>query len=86
MPVATLFFIIVLVVIGLIALFVGAAWLMDRPEGLSSPQKAELKNLRAMVRRIEILAAQNKGINDADSILASQIEDEIYNYKTKELP
>jgi biopolymer transport protein ExbD len=77
---------VILIIVMVIAVFAFMAWVADRPERLPSPQKAELKALRATIRRIEVLAAQNKGINDADSILASQIEDEIYNYKTKELP
>lgn len=49
---------------------------------LSGSQKQELKELRATVRNIEILAARNKDINPE---LAAQVEDEIYKYKTKEL-
>lgn len=79
---ALIVFVIVLLVIGAI---VAVPILANGRDRLDRREKTELKELRATMRRLEILAARNKGINDADSILATQIEDEIYTYKTKEL-
>jgi len=77
--------IVVIIVAIVIAVPVIIGYFSDTHGRVTNSQKQELRDLRAVVRRIEVLAAQNKGINDADSILADQIENEIYTYKTKEL-
>lgn len=85
MTVLTLFLIIIAVIGAIVAIPAAFASAQNYRNRLNENQRAELRESRAVLRAIERAAAQNKGINDADSILANQVESILYDFKTKEL-